>query len=163
MVERIENVSVFEQKQWIEAENKAHDRLVEAGYLPQGYDFKKKCNVVFKRENEHKSNEHTDVMYFKEWQEAADFLLDKIVKTTDYFNVTEEETGKIINDYNTREEAKVLDSGLEHYFFETLEGLYKEYFSEERKTYTEAHKYEVLFFEFVTDNGNHNKYCMVFK
>lgn len=78
MVERIEGVSIFKQKKWLEAENKAYDRLVESGYLPQGYDFKKKCNVVFKRENEHKDNQHTDVMYFKGWQEAAYFLLDKI-------------------------------------------------------------------------------------
>lgn len=162
MVERIEGISTFKQKEWVEAENKAYDRLLESGYLPQGYDFKKDCNVVFKRENEHKSKEHTDVMYFKGWQEAADFLLDKIAKTTIYFNITEEEAGKIINGYDTREEAKVLDSGLEHYFFETLEGLYKDYFSEERKSYTEVHKYEVLLFEFAADNSNHNKYCMVF-
>lgn len=44
-----------------------------------------------------------------------------IVKTTDYFNIKIEETGKQINEYDTREEAKVLDAGLEHYFFETLE------------------------------------------
>lgn len=163
MVERIENVPTIYQREWLEAENKSYNRLVEAGYLPQGYNFKKKCNVVFKIENEYKDNERTDIMYFKGWQEAADFLLDKIIKTTDYFNITEEEAEKIINDYVTREETKVLDSGLEHYFFETLEDLYKEYFSEERKSYTEAHKYEVLLFEFVADNSNHNKYYMVFK
>lgn len=40
-----------------------------------------------------------------------------IYKTTDYFNITKEEAGKICNGYDTREEAEVLDSGLEHYFF----------------------------------------------
>ena len=86
----------------------------------------------------------------------------KINKTTDYFNMTIKEAGKTIDDYNTKEEARVLDSGLEHYFFETLEGLIKEYHSEERKAYTDRKKYEVLLFEFLADNSNHNKYCMAF-
>ena len=86
-----------------------------------------------------------------------------IIKTTDYFNITVEEARKICNGYDTKEEAKVLDSGLEHYFFETLEGLEREYNSEKRKIYTDSKGYEVLLFEFVADNSNHNKYCMVFK
>ena len=86
-----------------------------------------------------------------------------IIKTTDYFNITVEEAGKKINEYDTREEAKVLDAGLEHYFFQTLEGLEKEYNSEERKSYTDSKGYEVLLFEFMADNSNHNKYCMVFR
>lgn len=163
MIERIEGVSTLHQKEYVKSENKAHSRLVKAGYLPQGYDMQKNCAVVFKRENEHKGNEHTDVMYFKDWQKAADFLLDNIVKTTTYFNISKEEAGKLVNEDDTREEAKVLDAGLEHHFFETLEGLYKEYVSEERKAYTEKKDYEVLLFEFVADNSNHNKYCMVFK
>ena len=85
-----------------------------------------------------------------------------INKTTDYFKMTIDEAGIRINNYNTREEAKVLDAGLEHYFFETLEGLTKDFNSEERKAYTEKKEYEVLLFEFVADNDNHNKYCMVF-
>ena len=86
-----------------------------------------------------------------------------IYKTTDYFNITKEEAGKIRNKYDTREEAKVLDAGLEHHFFETLEALEKEYASEERKAYTEKYGYDVIIFEFVADNTNHNKYCMVFR
>ena len=86
-----------------------------------------------------------------------------IYKTTDYFNITKEEASKICNGYDTREEAKVLDSGLEHFFFETLECLTEEYNSKERKEYTEKKGYEVILFEFVADNGNHNKYCMVFR
>lgn len=163
MIERIEGMSTFKQKEYIQAENNAHDELVKAGYLPQGYDFKTKDVVVFKRINEHKSNEHTDVMHFKNWQHAKDFLIDKIIKTTDYFNITVEEAGKIINNYDTREEAKVLDAGLEHVFFETLEGLEKEYNSEKCKEYAKKYDYEILLFEFVADNSNHNKYCMVFK
>lgn len=85
-----------------------------------------------------------------------------IVKTTDYFGISAEEAGRIINGYDTREEAKVLDSGLEHYFFETLEGLEREYNSVERKKYVEEKDYDVMLFEFVADNSNHNKYCMVF-
>jgi hypothetical protein len=85
-----------------------------------------------------------------------------IYKTTDYFNITKEEASKIHNGY-TREEAKALDSGLEHYFFQTLEGLTEEYNSEKRKAYTEKYGYKVIVFEFVADNSNHNKYCMVFR
>lgn len=86
----------------------------------------------------------------------------EIHKTTDYFNITEQEAGKYIDEYNTREEAKVLDVGTEHYFFETLEGLTKDYNSECRKNYTQKYEYDVILFEFVADNANHNKYCMVF-
>ena len=86
-----------------------------------------------------------------------------IVKTTDYFNITVEEAGKKIDDDMTKEEAKVLDSGLEHYFFETLEGLENEYNSKECQVYAEIKGYELLMFEFVADNSNHNKYCMVFR
>lgn len=86
-----------------------------------------------------------------------------IYRTTDYFNITKEEASKICNGYDTREEAKVLDFGLEHYFFETLEELTKEYNSEKRKAYTKKYGYEVVLFEFVANNSNHNKYCMVFK
>lgn len=85
-----------------------------------------------------------------------------INKTTDYFKMTVEDASKRIGEYNTREEAKVLDFGLEHYFFETLEGLIKEYNSKERKSYTTKRQYDVTLFEFVSDNDNHNKYCMVF-
>jgi hypothetical protein len=85
-----------------------------------------------------------------------------INKTTDYFKMTMVEAAKKINEYDTREEAEVLDSGLEHYFFETLKGLEKDFNSEERKQYTNVKGYEVLLFEFVADNSNHNKYCMVF-
>ena len=38
-----------------------------------------------------------------------------IYKTTDYFNITVEEAAEIRNGYDTREEAKVLDTGLEHF------------------------------------------------
>lgn len=86
-----------------------------------------------------------------------------IYKTTDYFNITKEEASEIRNGYDTREEAKVLDAGLEHYFFQTLEGLTEEYNSEKRKAYTEKYGYEVIAFKFVADNSNHNKYCMVFR
>lgn len=42
-----------------------------------------------------------------------------IYKTTNYFKITKEEAEKTRDGY-TREEAKVLDAGLEHYFFQTL-------------------------------------------
>jgi hypothetical protein len=86
-----------------------------------------------------------------------------INKTTDYFNITVEEAGKIRNGYDTREEAKVLDAGLEHYFFETLEGMTNRYNSEEFQMYLSDRGYEATVFEFVADNSNHNKYCIVLK
>ena len=163
MLEKIDGISTLNQREYLQAEHNAHEALLKAGYLPQGYDFKTKDIVVFKRVNEHKRDEHTDVMHFKNWQYAKDCLVDKLVKTTDYFNITKEDAGKIINGCDTREEAKVLDIGLEHYFFQTLENLVKEYNSDKCKEYVEINGYEILLFEFVADNNNHNKYCLVFK
>ena len=87
----------------------------------------------------------------------------QIVKTTDYFNMTKEEAAEMKNEYDTREEAEVLDAGLEHYFFGTYEGLCKDYESTEFKNYVKKHKYEVLIFEFVAENSNNNKYCIILK
>lgn len=64
-------------RDYIVAESKAHDKLVECGFLPQGLDFKRNQVVVFKRENEHKPNEKTDVYYFNTWQDAVDNLINK--------------------------------------------------------------------------------------
>lgn len=86
-----------------------------------------------------------------------------IYKTTDYFNMTKEEAAQKVDDYNTREEAKVLDSGLEHVFFVTHEALEREFHSEKCQAYVKAKCYEILLLEFVSDNDNHNKYCMVFR
>ena len=74
-----------------------------------------------------------------------------------------EEAAEIRNGYDTREEAKVLDAGLEYYFFETLEGLKREYNSKDCQDYVKSKQYEIIVFEFVADNSNHNKYCMVFR
>lgn len=48
-----------------------------------------------------------------------------IYKTTDYFNITAEEAGKCFNGYDTKEEAKVLDEGIEHYFFSDFRRTYR--------------------------------------
>lgn len=87
----------------------------------------------------------------------------KIIKTTEYFNMSEEQAGECIYDNTTREVAKILDSGLVHVFFETLVGLEKEYNSEYFKNFVEKHNYDVLIFELVADNDNNIKYAMVFK
>lgn len=86
-----------------------------------------------------------------------------IYKTTDYFNITAEEAARNIDDYNTKEEAIVLDSGLEHYFFETYERLENDFNSKECKDYVKKYGYEIIIFQFVADNSNHNKYCMVLR
>ena len=40
MVEKVEEISLFKQREYIQAEHNAYEELVKAGYLPQGYDFK---------------------------------------------------------------------------------------------------------------------------
>ena len=85
-----------------------------------------------------------------------------IIKTTDYFNITANEAGEKVDEYNTKEEAMVLDAGLKCYLFETLESL-RRFNSIECQNYAKEYGYEILLFEFVADNSNHNKYCMVFK
>lgn len=87
----------------------------------------------------------------------------KIYKTTDYFHISEKEAAKRVDDYNTKEEAMVLDEGEEYYFFETLKCLTEEYNSDERKNYVETYHFETILFQFVADNMNHNRYCMVFR
>lgn len=84
-------------------------------------------------------------------------------RTTDYFHITAKEAGITWNGDETVEEAKVLDCGLEHHFFQTLESLEKEFHSERRKAYAKNHGYDVILFELVADNSNHNRYCMVFQ
>lgn len=74
MIEKNNNIPVSEQRKYLEAENKSYVELINAGYLPQGYDFKQEKVVIYKRENEHKSNQHTEVYYFKNWQEAKEKL-----------------------------------------------------------------------------------------
>ena len=162
MIERIEGMSTFKQKEYIEAENNAYDEIVKAGYLPQGYDFKTKDVVVFKRVNEHKSNEHTDVMHFKNWQYAKDFLIDRIIKTTDYFNKSIEELSELRNDGTwTREECLICDDGLKIVFYSTLENLQKNY--EKTVSYYKSIKMEVkAVLEMQVPNTNNNKYAIVF-
>ena len=87
----------------------------------------------------------------------------KIIKTTEYFGITEEQAGKEIYSDMTKEEALVLDAGLEHHFFEKLETLNEMLEEESFFEYINKHKYDAIVFEFVADNSNHNKYCVVFR
>lgn len=63
-------------RDFIVAENKAYDKLVECGFIPQGLDFKRNQIVVFKRENEHQPDEKTEVYYFNTWQDAVKSLIE---------------------------------------------------------------------------------------
>jgi hypothetical protein len=160
MIERIEGMSTFKQREYMQAEHEAHEELVKAGYLPQGYDFKTKDVVVFKRVNEHKSNEHTDVMHFKNWQYAKDFLIDRIIKTTDYFNKSIEELSELRNDGTwTREECLICDDGIKIVFYNTLEYLQKDY--EEIVNYYNRFDVKAVL-EMQVPNTNNNKYAVVF-
>lgn len=74
MVKRKEGLSIIEDREYLEAENNAHNKLIQHGYTPQGRtrDFKKV--VVFKIENEHRNNEKKEIFYFDNWQEAMETL-----------------------------------------------------------------------------------------
>ena len=75
MINKIEGLCVLKQRKYIEAENNAHDKLAQNGFLPSGRtkDFKKV--VVFKIKNENKNNEVKEVFCFDSWQEAAEKLV----------------------------------------------------------------------------------------
>ena len=75
MVERIEGISIFKQREYIFAENKAYDNLVKKGYTPQGIDkdFKSVCVMRFEHpefwQNPVKRGKR-EIFHFKNWQEA---------------------------------------------------------------------------------------------
>lgn len=75
MIKKNPNVCVGEQREYLTAENRAHDILVEHGFSPQGCtrDFKKV--VIYKIENPHCNNEKKEVYEFKNWQEAVENLI----------------------------------------------------------------------------------------
>lgn len=64
--------------EWLKAENAAHDKLLSAGYRPQGMDMRMEKVVVFEIENEHTENEKRKIHYFNSWQEAAENLINGI-------------------------------------------------------------------------------------
>lgn len=80
MVKKIEGVAVNKQKEYIKAENKAHDDLIQNGYTPQGADkgFKTICVMKFEHPefwgNPAKRGK-CEVYHFKNWQEAAESLI----------------------------------------------------------------------------------------
>ena len=75
-MERLKRNEVSEEEwgKYIVAENKAYDKLVEAGFSPQGInkDFTKV--IVFKIENQNTNDEHKEVYSFNTWQEAVSEL-----------------------------------------------------------------------------------------
>ena len=85
-----------------------------------------------------------------------------IVKTTEYFGLSKVELSEM-RASNTREEAKIQDSGLEDYWFSTYEGLIDRLNEEEWHKYIHEHGYEMIVFEMVVPNANENKYCIVCK
>ena len=72
---------VFKEKgvkpsaEYMQAENEAYDRIVGAGFRPQGYDFEKKKVCVLSVVNEHTSSEVRKFYYFECWQEACEELV----------------------------------------------------------------------------------------
>ena len=74
MIKKIEGLCTLYQRDYIEAENKAHDNLMSNGYLPQGADKGFKTVCVMRIENEHSNNEKREVLHFQNWQEASETL-----------------------------------------------------------------------------------------
>jgi hypothetical protein len=74
MIKRKEGMCVKDDREYLEAENSAYDKLVKYGYIPQGgtKDFKKV--VIVKIENENRNNEKREWFYFYNWQEAMETL-----------------------------------------------------------------------------------------
>lgn len=74
MIERIEGMSVAKQREYLEAENKAYDTLMEVGYLPYGNERTnwKTISVFKKVEPWGKSNY---IGEYKNFQDAAEQLI----------------------------------------------------------------------------------------
>ena len=82
MVERIEGISTFKQREYIIAENNAYDELRSNGYIPQGRDKGFKTVCVMKVEHpefwEHPIKcGKREFYHFKNWQEALEELVIK--------------------------------------------------------------------------------------
>ena len=80
MVNRIDGISVTKQREYINAENKAHDDLIKNGYTPQGADegFKTVCVMKFEHPelyNNPVKRGNCEVYHFKNWQAAAEALI----------------------------------------------------------------------------------------
>lgn len=79
MIERIEGISTFTQREYIIAENNAYDELVKNGFTPQGADAGFETVCVFKfeypefRDNPAKRGK-CEIFHFKNWQEAKEKL-----------------------------------------------------------------------------------------
>lgn len=73
----IMKVTLKSDRELIQKDNNAHKKLIDAGFLPQGYDFKKGQICVFKRENEHMRNQKTEVYYFDSWLDAVKELINQ--------------------------------------------------------------------------------------
>lgn len=80
MVEKIEGISTLKQREYVIAENKAHDELIKNGFTPQGADvgFKTVCVMKFEHpefyDNPVKCGKR-EIFHFKNWQEAVEKLI----------------------------------------------------------------------------------------
>lgn len=74
MIERIEGISVAEQRMYLEAENKAHDTLIESGYLPYGNEKTKWRTIsIFKKVEPGERSNY--IGEFKNFQDAMEQLI----------------------------------------------------------------------------------------
>lgn len=74
MIDKIESVCIAEQREYLEAENNAHDMLIEAGYLPYGNEKTKWRTIsVFKKVNPWERSNY--IGEFKNFQDAVEQLV----------------------------------------------------------------------------------------
>ena len=83
MVEKIKGISILEQKEYVKAELKAHDKLEKAGYKLSGIDTKTGKYPILKEENPNTNKEKRTWYYFDSWQEAVEILLKKEIGDKD--------------------------------------------------------------------------------
>lgn len=105
MIERIEGMSVAEQREYLEAENKAYDTLLEAGYLPYGNE-KTKWRTISVFEKVKPGERSNYIGEYKNFQEAADRLVTRRRMSKIYIVV---ENGVVNSVYtDSKEELEVI-------------------------------------------------------
>ena len=82
MVEKIKGISIIKQREYIIAENSAHDELIKNGFIPQGADagFKTVCVMRFEHPefyNHPVKCGKREIYHFNNWQEALEELVIK--------------------------------------------------------------------------------------
>lgn len=95
------------------------------------------------------------------YQEST--IPETIHKTANYFGMTMEEASVVLESGITVEKARILELGTIFHFLPSYERLLHMYNDSYFQMHIEEHGYEMLIFEFVSDNTLPSKYCIVLK